>query len=56
MSKMFKGSNNKDIAKIRNSARLALKAMMIYTLAIANMIVRGDSKSNIIFGIVLTWI
>jgi type I restriction-modification system DNA methylase subunit len=51
MSKMFRGANDKEIAKIRNNALFGVESDDdIYTLAIANMIVRGDGKSNIIFG------
>jgi type I restriction-modification system DNA methylase subunit len=51
MSKMFKGASDKDIAKIRNNSLFGVESDDdIYTLAIANMIVRGDGKSNIIFG------
>jgi len=51
MSKMFKGANNKDIEKIRNNSLFGIESQdEIYTLAIANMIIRGDGKSNIIFG------
>jgi type I restriction-modification system DNA methylase subunit len=51
MSKMFKGASDKDISKIRNSSLFGVESDDdIYTLAIANMIVRGDGKSNIIFG------
>ncbi|MDR1494358.1 MAG: N-6 DNA methylase [Planctomycetaceae bacterium] len=51
MSKMFKNANDKDIRKIRNNSLFGVESDdNIYTLAIANMIVRGDGKSNIIFG------
>jgi 16S rRNA G966 N2-methylase RsmD len=51
MSKMFKGASDKDITKIRNNSLFGVESDDdIYTLAIANMIVRGDGKSNIIFG------
>ncbi|MDR0551562.1 MAG: N-6 DNA methylase [Spirochaetaceae bacterium] len=51
MSKMFKGANDKDIARIRNESLFGIESNdEIYTLAVANMIVRGDGKSNIIFG------
>ena len=51
MSKMFKDANGKDIAKIRKNSLFGVESDDdIYTLAIANMIVRGDGKSNIIFG------
>ncbi|GMO43642.1 MAG: hypothetical protein Pg6C_05400 [Treponemataceae bacterium] len=51
MSKMFKGANDKDIEKIRKNALFGIESQdEIYTLAVANMIIRGDGKSNIIFG------
>ncbi|MDR0526860.1 MAG: SAM-dependent methyltransferase [Spirochaetaceae bacterium] len=51
MSKMFKGASDKDIEKIRNNALFGIESQdEIYTLAIANMIIRGDGKSNIFFG------
>ncbi|MDR3236966.1 MAG: N-6 DNA methylase [Spirochaetia bacterium] len=51
MSKMFKGADDKDIIKIRNNSLFGVESDDdIYTLAIANMIVRGDGKSNIVFG------
>jgi type I restriction-modification system DNA methylase subunit len=51
MSKMFKGASDKDITRIRNNSLFGIESDDdIYTLAIANMIVRGDGKSNIIFG------
>jgi type I restriction-modification system DNA methylase subunit len=51
MSKMFKGATDKDITKIRQNSLYGVESDDdIYTLAIANMIVRGDGKSNIIFG------
>jgi 16S rRNA G966 N2-methylase RsmD len=51
MSKMFKGASDKDIEKIRNNSLFGIESQdEIYTLAIANMIIRGDGKSNIIFG------
>jgi protein-L-isoaspartate O-methyltransferase len=51
MSKMFKGANDKDIERIRKNALFGIESQdEIYTLAIANMIIRGDGKSNIIFG------
>jgi 16S rRNA G966 N2-methylase RsmD len=51
MSQMFKGASSKDIAKIRQDALFGVESDDdIYTLAIADMIVRGDGKSNIIFG------
>jgi type I restriction-modification system DNA methylase subunit len=51
MSKMFKGASNKDIEKIRKNSLFGIESQdEIYTLAVANMIIRGDGKSNIIFG------
>ena len=51
MSKMFKRASDKDITRIRNNSLFGIESDDdIYTLAIANMIVRGDGKSNIIFG------
>jgi type I restriction-modification system DNA methylase subunit len=51
MGKMFKGANDKEIEKIRQNALFGVESDDdIYTLAIANMIVRGDGKSNIIYG------
>ncbi|MDR3112759.1 MAG: SAM-dependent methyltransferase [Endomicrobium sp.] len=51
MSKMFKGANLKDIERIRNNSLFGVEYDDdIYTLAIANMIVRGDGKSNVVYG------
>jgi type I restriction-modification system DNA methylase subunit len=51
MSKIFKGANDKDIEKIRKNSLFGIESQdEIYTLAVANMIIRGDGKSNIIFG------
>jgi 16S rRNA G966 N2-methylase RsmD len=51
MSKMFKGASDRDIEKIRKNSLFGIESQdEIYTLAIANMIIRGDGKSNIIFG------
>jgi 16S rRNA G966 N2-methylase RsmD len=51
MSKMFRGANDKDIEKIRKTSLFGIESQdEIYTLAVANMIIRGDGKSNIIFG------
>jgi 16S rRNA G966 N2-methylase RsmD len=51
MSKMFRGASDKDIEKIRKNSLFGIESQdEIYTLAIANMIIRGDGKSNIIFG------
>ncbi|MDR2864071.1 MAG: N-6 DNA methylase [Spirochaetaceae bacterium] len=51
MGKMFKGANDKEIERIRQNALFGVESDDdIYTLAIANMIVRGDGKSNILYG------
>ena len=51
MSKMFKGANSKEIEKIKREQLYGVESDDdIYTLAIANMIVRGDGKSNIKYG------
>jgi type I restriction-modification system DNA methylase subunit len=51
MSKMFKGASDKDIIKIRQNSLFGVESDDdIYTLAIANMIIRGDGKSNIVYG------
>lgn len=51
MSKMFKGANDKEIDGIKRNQLYGVESDDdIYTLAIANMIVRGDGKSNIVFG------
>jgi type I restriction-modification system DNA methylase subunit len=51
MSKMFKDANTTEIARIRRESLFGVESDDdIYTLAIANMIVRGDGKSNIING------
>jgi 16S rRNA G966 N2-methylase RsmD len=51
MSKMFKDASDKDIERIRKYSLFGIESQdEIYTLAIANMIIRGDGKSNIIFG------
>ncbi|GMO70530.1 MAG: hypothetical protein Ta2A_19130 [Treponemataceae bacterium] len=56
MGKMFDNAggaraNDKEIAKIRQNSLFGVESDDdIYTLAIANMIVRGDGKSNIIYG------
>ncbi|GHT22755.1 hypothetical protein FACS189419_05760 [Planctomycetales bacterium] len=48
MSKMFKGANVKEIERIRKESLYGVeKENEIYALAVANMIVRGDGKSNI---------
>jgi predicted RNA methylase len=51
MGKMFKGAGGRDIERIRRNSLFGIESQdEIYTLAIANMIIRGDGKSNIIFG------
>ena len=51
MSKMFKDANPKEIRKIRKYGLYGIEAdPHIYTLCIANMIVRRDGKSNIHYG------
>jgi type I restriction-modification system DNA methylase subunit len=51
MSKMFKNANPAEIQKIRQSGLYGIEAdPHIYTLCIANMIVRRDGKSNIHYG------
>ena len=51
MSKMFKGATQQEIQKIRKESLYGVESDDdIYTLAIANMIVRGDGKSNIFYG------
>lgn len=51
MSKMFKNANDAEIARIKSDGLYGVEFEDgIYTLAIANMIVRGDGKSNIRFG------
>ncbi|MDR1575550.1 MAG: SAM-dependent methyltransferase [Treponema sp.] len=51
MSKMFRGANARDIETIRKNSIFGIESQdEIYTLAVANMIIRGDGKSNIIFG------
>ncbi len=51
MSKMFKNANPQDIARIRKNGLFGVEAdPHIYTLCIANMIVRRDGKSNIFYG------
>lgn len=51
MSKMFVNANQLDIDKIKKESLYGIEFDDdIYTLAIANMIVRGDGKSNIIYG------
>lgn len=51
MSKMFKKANPSEIQKIREEGLYGVEAdPHIYTLCIANMIVRRDGKSNIHYG------
>ena len=51
MSKMFKGANDNEIDDIKRNHLYGVEFNDdIYTLAIANMIVRGDGKSNIKYG------
>ncbi|MDR3244533.1 MAG: SAM-dependent methyltransferase [Elusimicrobiota bacterium] len=49
MSKMFKEAGIADISRIRKNSLFGVESQdSVYTLAIANMIVRGDGKSNIV--------
>lgn len=51
MSKMFKQANSKEIEKIRKEGLYGVEFdESLYTLAIANMIIRKDGKSNIFKG------
>ena len=51
MSKMFKDANPQEIEKIRKKSLYGVEQDDgLYTLAIANMIIRQDGKSNIIKG------
>lgn len=51
MSKMFQQATEKEISRIKTNSLFGVESDDdIYTLAIANMIVRGDGKSNIIYG------
>lgn len=51
MSKMFQNANPTEIQNIRKHSLFGIEAdPHIYTLCIANMIVRRDGKSNIIYG------
>lgn len=51
MSKMFQQANPSEIENIRRNGLYGIEAdPHIYTLCIANMIVRRDGKSNIIYG------
>lgn len=51
MSKMFKEANDTEMNTIKKEQLFGVEFDDgIYTLAIANMIVRGDGKSNVFFG------
>lgn len=51
MGKMFNKATQIEIEKIRKESLYGVESNDdIYTLAIANMIVRGDGKSNILYG------
>jgi len=51
MSKMFVDATEEDIDRIKRNSLFGVEFDDdIYTLSIANMIVRGDGKSNIIYG------
>ena len=51
MSKMFQNATEQDIQHIKKESLYGVESDDdIYTLAIANMIVRGDGKSNIYYG------
>lgn len=51
MSKMFKDATKQEINQIRKDSLFGVESDDdIYTLAVANMIVRGDGKSNMYFG------
>lgn len=51
MSKMFQQANPVEIEEIRRNGLYGIEAdPHIYTLCIANMIVRRDGKSNIVYG------
>lgn len=51
MSKMMKNANPKEITNIRQNGLYGIEAdPNIYTLCVANMIVRRDGKSNIHYG------
>lgn len=48
MSKMFKGANEEEIQKIKKEGLYGVELdVELFTLAIANMIIRRDGKSNI---------
>jgi len=51
MSQMFRGANTKEMKRIREHSLFGVELDDdIFTLAVANMIVRGDGKSNIYYG------
>ena len=51
MSKMFNGANSDEIERIRQKGLYGVEFDdELYTLAVANMIIRKDGKSNIYFG------
>jgi len=51
MSLMFRNANAKEIKRIKNESLYGVELNDdIFTLAVANMIVRGDGKSNIYYG------
>jgi type I restriction-modification system DNA methylase subunit len=51
MSQMFRGANVKEIKRIKQESLYGVELNYdIFTLAVANMIVRGDGKSNIFYG------
>ncbi len=51
MSKMFKGANANEIENIRKKSLYGVEFDdELYTLAVANMIIRKDGKSNIYYG------
>ena len=51
MSKMFKNANPKEVEEIRKNGLYGVEFDdELYTLSIANMIIRKDGKSNIYFG------
>ncbi len=51
MSKMFKEANSEEVERIRETGLYGVEFDdELYTLAVANMIIRKDGKSNIYFG------
>lgn len=51
MTKMFKGANQEEILKIKREGLYGVELdVELFTLAIANMIIRKDGKSNIYHG------